>query len=117
MKRRIKGTDVYLAIICAMVIFYVVFFGLLYKSINAWPPAEITVFYFIVPIYEIYSLLRVRMVKEGEVDEHGIIKDSFSKVKTWINGKSPIELPDTEIDVEIAKNQIKESIDEQINEP
>ena len=104
-RRGIKGTDVYLAVICGLVVWFVWYSAQTYHEDGAWFPIEITIGVWILALYEVFALLRVKLVKEGEPDEHGIIAGTYSRIKGWINGKAPIELPDTEIDVEIAKQQ------------
>lgn len=110
-KLKIKGTDIYLACICALIIWFVWFSAKVYEATGAWFPLEITLGVWILGLYEMFSLLRVRLIKEGEQDEHGIIAGTYTKVKNWINSKSPIELPDTEIDIEIAKEQANAQAD------
>ena len=107
-KRGIKGTDIYLAIICILVIWYVWFSALTYERTGAWMPTEITIGVWILALYEVFALLRVQMVKQGEHDKHGIISGTYNAVRNWINSKSPIELPDTELDVVIAKEQMED---------
>lgn len=102
---RIKGTDIYLAAICALVIWFVWFSAKVYETTGAWFPLEITIGVWILGLYEMFALLRVKLVKEGEPDKHGIIAGTYTAIRNWINSKSPIELPDTEIDVQIAKEQ------------
>lgn len=102
---KIKATNVYLAIMLGFWVWYIWFEYRTYADLQVWLPESLTIGTIILLFYEVFSLLRVRMVKEGIVDEHGIIAGTYSKIKAWANGKSPIELPDTEIDVEIAKEQ------------
>lgn len=107
MKRRgIKGTDVYLGIMLLGTIWYITFAAYVYYKTSSWPPTEITIGWWILMLYEVFALLRVQMVKQGEPDQHGIISGTYTSVKNWINSKAAIELPDTEIDIEIAKEQV-----------
>lgn len=116
-KRGLKGTDVYLAVICALVIWYVWFAAHVYEKTGSWPPLEITIGVWVLALYEVFSLLRVYLVREGESDKHGIISDATSKAKGWLNSKSPIELPDTEIDIQIAKDQMEVNDGSKTTEP
>lgn len=106
--RGIKGTDVYLAIICALVVWFVWYSAQVYHENGVWFPLEITIGVWILALYEVFALLRVKLIKEGEPDEHGIIAGTYTAVKGWINSKAPIELPDTEIDIQVAKEQTNE---------
>ena len=113
-RRGVKGTDIYLAIMLSGTIWYVWFSASTYEKTGSWMPVEITTLWGILMLYEVFALLRVQLVKQGETDNHGIISGTYKAVKSWVNSKAPIELPDTEIDVEIAKTQLKEENDEQI---
>ena len=116
-RRGLKGTDVYLAVICGLVIWYVWFAAEVFKETSSWPPVEITLGVWVLALYEVFSLLRVYLVREGESDKHGIISDATSKAKGWLASKSPIELPDTDIDIQIAKEQMEVSDGAKTDEP
>lgn len=113
--RGIKGTDVYLAIMLGFWIWYIWFQAQTFEQTGSWLPELLTIGTIILLFYEVFSLLRVHLVKEG-IDDRGIIAGTYNKVKSWANGKVPIELPDTEIDVQIAKEQ-KETTDAQTDKP
>lgn len=104
MERKIKGTDVYLAIMLGFWIWYIWFQAQTYEETGSWLPELLTIGTIILLFYEVFSLLRVHLIKEG-VDDRGIITGTYNKIKLWANSKAPIELPDTEIDVQIAKEQ------------
>ena len=108
-RRGIKGTDVYLAIMLVGTVWFIWFAAEEYHRDSVWFPPEITIGWWILMLYEVFALLRVQLVKQGEPDQHGIIAGTYNKVKDWVNSKAPIELPDTEIDVEIAKKQVEDS--------
>lgn len=105
---KIKGTDVYLSIMLAGTVWYVWFCADVYERTGSWMPDLITILWGILMLYEVFALLRVQLVKQGEKDQHGIISGTYNSVKNWISSKSPIELPDTEIDVKIAQQQYEE---------
>lgn len=110
MKRKIKGTDVYLAIMLGFWIWYIAYQEYTYEQVGQWLPESLTIGTIILLFYEVFSLLRVHLIKEG-VDDRGIVAGTYNKIKAWANSKSPIELPDTEIDVEIAKEQANAQTD------
>ena len=110
-RRGIKGTDVYLAIMLTGTVWFIWFAAKTYGETGAWFPSEITIGWWILMLYEVFALLRVQLVKQGEQDSHGIISGTYNAIKGWVNSKAPVELPDTEIDIQIAKEQSNDQID------
>lgn len=85
---------------------YVYFSAQVFHEDSAWMPIEITIGTILLFLYEMFALLRVKMVKEGETDTGGILKKTSEKVKNWVGNKLGVEMPDdVDTDIEIITEQ------------
>lgn len=112
-KWRIKGTDVYLAVMLAFIIWYIERNAALYAEWQVWFPELITIMVAILILYEIYSLVTFGLLKDGTIEQAGIIRGTYQIVRNWVNSKLPgnLSLPDTATDIALKQAEPKEETD------
>lgn len=106
---KIRGTNFYLVLMTALIIWYIERSAMLYHEDGTFFPELLTIGLLVYVLYELYSLLVIRKIKEGVTEQYGIIRGTYQVIKNWLNSKLPIQLPDTELDIEFKKQDEKEN--------